>query len=240
MFTKNQILAEIKRTAEENGGKALGVKAFGTETGIQQHDWRGRFWARWSDALAEAGFGANEWVGAYPDNELLERLAALAREIGRFPTISEVRLKRRADPTFPSDTAYRRFGGQRALAARVREYSAARGEHDIAALCGPVADAEVAEAIDTVSGSRGPDGFVYMIRSGRFHKIGRTNAVGRRERELEIQLPERARLVHSIKTDDPVGIEAYWHGRFADRRKNGEWFELTGADIAAFKRRKFM
>lgn len=83
-------------------------------------------------------------------------------------------------------------------------------------------------------------GFVYLLKSGRFYKIGKTNAVGRRERELAIQLPEKATVIHSIKTDDPTGIEEYWHKRFRDRRRNGEWFELEPSDIAAFRRRKFM
>lgn len=83
-------------------------------------------------------------------------------------------------------------------------------------------------------------GFVYLLRAGRNFKIGKTNAVGRRERALAVQLSERADTGHVIKTDDPGGIEAYWHRRFADWRKNGEWFELRPEDVRAFKRRKFM
>ena len=79
-----------------------------------------------------------------------------------------------------------------------------------------------------------------MVKSGRFCKIGMSNSVGRRLYEIALQLPEKASTVHSIRTDDPVGIEAYWHKRFQAKRKNGEWFNLDASDIAAFKRRKFM
>ena len=53
-------------------------------------------------------------------------------------------------------------------------------------------------------------------------------------------IPEKLELIHKIKTDDPSGIERYWHHRFKEKRKGGEWFDLSASDVKAFKRRKTM
>jgi len=238
MVRKEFILDEIRRTALANGGTPLGRQAFLRETGIREFDWSGKFWARWNDAVREAGFVPNQLQSAIESNALLAKYADLARESGRLPGDRDLRLRRRSDPSFPSHTTFRRFGHKPDSLQAVASYCEGRpGYEAVIKACREQSRPEQNSASATKDAA---DGFVYMTRvRGRFYKIGKTNAAGRRERELAIQLPEKATTVHVTRTDDPAGIEAYWHQRFASKRRNGEWFELEASDVATFKRRKF-
>jgi hypothetical protein len=237
---KSEILELIVRTAKDNGGVPLGSARFGSETGIKETDWCGKYWARWGDALTEAGFSPNAFQQAYNAEFMMEKLAMLARELGKFPTSREIQLRTRFDKTFPNKKTFQRLGSKAKLAETLARFCANRGGYeDVCEIC--------TQLLKIESSSRVIDkpeveifGSVYLLKSGRHFKIGRSNAAGRRERELQIQLPEKAALVHSINTDDPAGVEAYWHRRFESKRGNGEWFELTQEDVKAFKRRKFM
>lgn len=242
MISKQHIIDEIKRTAEANNGTPLGMGHFLRETGIKRADWEGKFWARWSDAVKDAGYTPNAPQGAYSDDFLIEKLIGFIRELGHFPLRAEQAIKSRNDALFPSpQTLQTRFGTRQQVAAKIVEYCRQRaGFDEVLQICKAKAlPAEHGEP-QTRDNVVEQFGFVYLLKSGRHYKIGKTNAAGRRERELAIQLPEKANTVHVIKTDDPAGIEAYWHRRFDARRKNGEWFELDSADVRAFKRRKFM
>jgi hypothetical protein len=239
-MTKQHILEEIRRTAKANGGVPLGFRRFYSETGIKVSDWRGVYWARWSDAVRAAGLEPNQKKIAYADDLLIEKIILLARELGHFPIFSDLRLKSHDDDGFPSDQAFSRLGSKKQLVSKVAEYCRERANfEDVLALCEAVAEEDKVQ-IDEEKGTVEEIGFVYLLKARKFYKVGRSNALGRRERELAIQLPEKANTLHVIRTDDPVGIEAYWHKRFESKRKNGEWFELSAADVKAFRRRKFM
>jgi Meiotically up-regulated gene 113 len=240
-MSKQQILAEIRRTARANAGVPLGQARFSQETGIRYGDWFGKHWSRWGDALAEAGFAPRKMQGAYAEDVLIESYIKFIRELGRIPVRGELRLKRQSDHSFPSYNVFDRFGSKGRLISRVLKYCREHsGFDDVIQLCGEVAANQIESCADLKSNRLTETGAVYLLKSGRYYKIGKTNAVGRREYELAIQLPEKPRTVHVIRTDDPSGIESYWHERFAAKRTNGEWFELATSDIQAFKRRKFM
>lgn len=81
-------------------------------------------------------------------------------------------------------------------------------------------------------------GYVYMLKHGNRYeyKIGKTFRLIRREGELRIELPEESKPIHTIETDDPSGVEAYWHDRFKEKRMRNEWFNLNDSDVKAFKK----
>jgi Meiotically up-regulated gene 113 len=238
---KEHILAEIRRTAKGNGNRPLGVQRVTAETGIREADWHGKLWARWGDALREAGFEANTLVEAYESDFLLEKYVELTKELGHFPVKAELQMRARRDRTFPSHNTFRRFGGKSALINKLKLYCESRpGYDDVIQMCRSVPPDSSEDQEPSRRGREVTFGYVYLAKSGRHFKIGQTNAVGRRERELVIQLPEKLSIVHKIVTDDLVGIERYWHRRFERKRANGEWFALSSDDVAAFRRRKTM
>lgn len=166
---------------------------------------------------------------------LFSKLIPAFRHYGRVPTEAEFRIFGKTTADFPSHTTIgSRFRSKARFLEKMREWAAGRDEFsDIARML----DGRI--AAKQVQAAPSAEGFVYLIGSGGHFKIGRSSEVERRIKEIRVALPETANLVHAIRTDDPAGIEAYWHRRFADRRANGEWFRLTATDVAAFKRRKF-
>jgi hypothetical protein len=247
MKDKQYIIGEIQRTATLNGGKPIGQTRFQTETGIAQHEWRGMYWARWGDALKEAGFEPLEWNGPSDEEEAVEKIAKLIRKFKRFPTTSEIQIEKRQDAQIPAPKVFfRRCGGRRGVIQKVRDYCTSREE------CADVLEILDKETIGTSpedgvsesskeAGKSTTSGYVYMVRSGKLYKIGCSENHWRRKSELHKQTSEGITEIHTIAAvDDAPGIEKYWHERFKEKRQHGEWFDLSADDISAFKKRKFM
>lgn len=234
---REHIISEIRRLAELNGGQAPGQNAFLSATGIRASKWLGKYWPRWGDALIEAGFEPNSWNSKSDADSILDGVIIACRHYGKLPVNAEFQMLRATNPAVPpTNTMRRRFGSRSDLVVALKEYIGTRPEYaDVLALL----PAHAPPKPTRHANAKIADGHVYLIKSGDFYKIGRSDELERRVKEIRIALPDAATLAHAIATDDPPGIEAYWHRRFADRRANGEWFKLSADDVKAFMRRKF-
>lgn len=234
--SKERIIGTYHRLVKEHGGLLIGERVFMRETGFSHHYWKGGYWRSWSAFQADAGYTPNNPNEKIPDEILLHRFAELAFERNEIPSEADLMLKRKDDPSFPSKAAFRRWGGREPLLAKVTEYC--EGKERFAPVL-ELLTQSVSSSLDHRLDSPHIKGFMYLLRSGKNYKLGRTNAVGRRLRELAIQLPQKPDTVHVIETDDPEGIELYWHRRFTEKRQGGEWFALSSEDVRAFKKRRF-
>lgn len=234
--TKEAIIAVYNDLVIKRGGKPIGEGLFRRETGVSSYYWRGGFWRSWSEFQADSGHDPNSPTDKIKDDTLLRRFAELAVEEGRIPTQADLKLKKKGDPSFPGEGVFRRWGGRDMLLVRLAKYC--EGKERFAPVLEHLKQ-DFSSSLDHRIDSFRIKGFVYLLRSGKHYKLGRTNATGRRLRELAIQLPQKPTTVHVIETDDPEGIEQYWHRRFAEKRLDGEWFSLSAEDVSVFKKRRF-
>ncbi len=233
---KQEIIRAIRSIAASSGGVPPGEKKFLSETGIAKHTWRYRIWRTWSDALSEAGFTPLEWSAGYDKDEILQKVRDLSKRLGAFPNSSDLEFERANNPDFVSNKAIKTRWRIGELAAELRAFAEGRGDHQVVAYCDDFLATTKSRPHDGEAVGRAALGYVYLIKYGKDFKIGRTSSMARRSRQVQIELPDETVLVHAILTDDPIGVEAYWHRRFAEKRGNGEWFKLSTADLAAFKR----
>ncbi|MFH0941625.1 MAG: GIY-YIG nuclease family protein [Chloroflexota bacterium] len=238
---KEYMLREMRCTAKENNGIPLGMDRFEKETGIKPYDWQ-KHWARYSDFVVEAGFTPNQKQSAYDEQFLFDKLISLIREIGRFPTSIEIRLKANKSDNFPyPQTLRERLGKKAELINKLLAHCEGKPEYsDVLAICRGVAAVTEKEPEQNSKEADVEYGYVYLMKFQRVYKIGSSKNPERRNYELGTKLPEDLKILHKIRTDDPFGIEAYWHNRFKDKRTRGEYFALSPEDISSFRRRKFM
>jgi len=74
-------------------------------------------------------------------------------------------------------------------------------------------------------------GWIYIIRCGRFYKIGWSTKPNQRFYTISSSLPFKTEFIHRIGTDNPVLFEAELHERYAKKRTRGEWFRLSVCDV---------
>lgn len=242
---KQHILNEIKKTAESNGGKPLGLSRFSNLTGIKKSDWYAKSWNNWNgwgDALEEAGYVRNSLQEAHDEEFLIRSLIMLIKKSGHFPLHVELRKEGTNNQKFPSHNVWSRLGNKIQRVEKVLDFCRQNPEEyqDVLKICEPLIIKSVSDEENSLDFEEETFGFVYLMKSGKHYKIGKTNALDRRQYEIGIQLPEKIEPIHSIRTDDPSGIETYWHNRFKEKRLNGEWFNLKALDVRIFKKRKFM
>lgn len=78
-------------------------------------------------------------------------------------------------------------------------------------------------------------GFVYLIDSGEYYKIGASLNPEKRLRQLKTGSSRPLKMIHWLYSSRYREVEKKLHDRFASKRVSGEWFNLCGYDVEYIK-----
>ncbi|MDP2860379.1 MAG: GIY-YIG nuclease family protein [bacterium] len=242
MLTKEEIIREIQKEAKENDGKAPSEKDLEVNAGIKNYEWH-KYWSKITDAQIEAGLTPNTFFKTpHEPKDLCEKFIDLMRELRKWPTKAEIEVKHNKEKSFPgSSIFYRKLGKIKDLANNILEYAKDNNYDDVIEICNEVL--EKYKNIDEPEKNgteKVAHGWVYLIKHGNHnqYRVGKATNLLQRLGQNRIELPERAIPVHSIETTDITGVETYWLNHFKPKRLNGDWFNLSRADVNEFKRWK--
>lgn len=244
-MTKDEILEAIRATTQRNGGKPLGRIRLLNETGIAEHHYS-KF-GTLGQLQREAVSDANRLNTAKSRADLIAQMIDLCCRYRRFPTSQQLRQAHEEMPSrYSSHNTFNRLG--KTNAAKAATVVAALSGNDCLTadeqtaldICLPIAEQAEAAPEDPSAQLNGC-GYVYLFRDGKAYKIGNSTDPDSRRDALQTGNPRRIELVHRILTDDPKGIEEYWHRRFSHCRikttDRSEWFHLSRDEVATFRAR---
>lgn len=78
-------------------------------------------------------------------------------------------------------------------------------------------------------------GYVYLVECNFAYKIGIAKNVEQRIQNMQTAAPDEITLLCTISTDDMNGLEKELHTKFKDKRRIGEWFDLSPEDVEYIK-----
>jgi hypothetical protein len=229
---KLEILNTIKKAAADNGGKCPTLRNFIQTTGIKERMWLGKYWARWSDAVKEAGVTPSHIIISYDASYLLQKITELILEIKKFPTGPEISLKRNSDKTYPSDNCFfYSFGGKRLLIKEILRYCNDKPElRQVSGIC-------LAEynRLYQPKEKKAEVFFVYILSKSEKYQLVISDKFIIPD-EFPKKLPGCS-CYRQFQSRETEIIIATWQNDFADKQDGNNWYKLTREDLKLFERK---
>ena len=79
-------------------------------------------------------------------------------------------------------------------------------------------------------------GFIYIVKVGKYFKIGRAKNFVERFKCYITENPEKAEIMFCKKVDNYIEAEKILLKEFSSKRFRGEWFRLSRADVERAKK----
>lgn len=233
-YSKDEIVKEYKKL-KAIIGHSPDSQTFYDKSPVSKRDAELAFGSKTYTKIQKAA-GDEPRVFGHPSispDEYFKQYGSAVREFQGIPKIADWKHRRFK----PSITGYCKKFGLRwsQMPLEFLNWAALKPEWaDVVDICRSALPAQTLDA----AVAQDKIGYVYLMKSGSLYKIGWSESPKRREYEVDQKSPYPTKLIHEIETDDPAGVESYWHGRFRDKHKKGEFFELSPEDVTAFRRWK--